>query len=569
MSIPNTDNNSNTGAKVVFILILGILLMIGGAFLSSYMVQKLIKLPQVTHSPTLWLDYWKAKSQPAYQPYAKKINMGVAIGFGVPTALLAGLLILAVIPRQRSLHGNARFASAGELAGKGMFKPHKNGIVVGKMGGKLLRLGGQQFVILAAPTRSGKGVGIVIPNLLDYQESMVVLDIKQENFDLTSGWRASVGHEIYLLNPFAEDRRSHRWNPLSYVSADPAFRVSDLMSIAAMLYPDGAEDQKFWVSQARNAFMAFALFLFEKYDDDQKIGFPFSKKPTIGAIYRLSSGDGKTELKPFLKELAQRPFLSSQAKTAFAGMLSQADETFASILGTFKEPLNPWINPILDAVTSEDDFSLNDVRRKKMTIYIGIQPNKLAESRLIVNLFFSQLINQNTKELPQNNKELQHQCLLLMDEFTAIGKVDIIATAVSYMAGYNIRLLPIIQSMSQLDAVYGKDMSRTMITNHALQIVYAPREQQDANDYSEMLGYTTVRKDSFTRGREFSRSESEERRALLLPQELKAIGFDKEIFFYEGIPNPVFCDKIKYFSDKYFTERLLPAVTVDALEIKI
>ena len=263
MSTPSTES-SNTGAKVVFILILGVLLMVGGAFLSSYMVQKMIKLPQTTHSPTLWLDYWKAKSQPAYRPYEKKIKTGVAIGFGVPGALFAGLLLLALIPRQRTLHGNARFASSGELASKGMFKPHKNGIVVGKMGGKLLRLGGQQFVILAAPTRSGKGVGIVIPNLLDYQESMVVLDIKQENFDLTSGWRSSVGHEIYLLNPFAEDRRSHRWNPLSYVSDDPAFRVSDLMSIAAMLYPDGAEDQKFWVSQARNAFMAFSLFLFEK-----------------------------------------------------------------------------------------------------------------------------------------------------------------------------------------------------------------------------------------------------------------------------------------------------------------
>lgn len=81
-----------------------------------------------------------------------------------------------------------------------------------------------------------------------------------------------------------------------------------------------------------------------------------------------------------------------------------------------------------------------------------------------------------------------------MDEFTSIGKVDIIATAVAYMAGYNLRLLPIIQSMAQLDATYGKDLSRTIITNHALQILYAPREQQDANDYSEMLGYTTIKK---------------------------------------------------------------------------
>jgi len=563
------SQNSNIKLKLFFLLALLIATIVTGLYLSGYIVLMQLKLRNVPLAWNTWLEYYKAIDMPQLQPFVKKIKNSGAIGFGIPVALWLGMLVLVLKPRQKALHGDARFASGGDLADKGMFKPHENGIVIGKFGGKIVRLGGQQFVILAAPTRSGKGVGVVIPNLLDYQESLVVLDIKQENFDLTSGWRASVGQEIYLFNPFAEDRRSHRWNPLTYVSDDPAFRVSDLMSIAAMLYPDGAEDQKFWVSQARNAFMAFSLYLFEKYDDDQKIGFPFSKPPTLGAIYRLSSGDGQSELKPFLKDLSQRPFLSSHAKTAFSGMLSQADETFASILGTFKEPLNAWINPILDAVTSADDFLLTDVRKKKMTIYIGIQPNKLAESRLIINLFFSQLINLNTKELPQNNKELKHQCLLLMDEFTAIGKVDIIATAVSYMAGYNIRLLPIIQSMSQLDATYGKDLSRTMITNHALQIVYAPREQQDANDYSEMLGYTTVRKDSFTRGREFSRSESEERRALMLPQELKAIGFDKEIFFYEGIPHPVLCDKIKYFQDKYFTARLLPAVKIEPMVIKL
>ena len=540
-----------------------------GAYLSGYLTLLLLKLDT---GLLQWNTYWtyvRALDHPQVAPYVGKIKLGGAIGFGAPVVAYLALLAVALKPKEKSLHGEARFATAGDLASKGLFKPAANGIVIGKFGGKLVRLGGQQFVILAAPTRSGKGVGVFIPNMLEYQESMVVLDIKQENFDLTSGWRQSQGHEIYLFNPFAEDRRSHRWNPLTYVSSDPAFRVSDLMSIAAMLYPDGAEDQKFWVSQARNAFMAFTLYLFEKYDDDQKIGFPFSRPPSLGAVYRLSSGDGQSELKPFLKDLSQRPFLSSHAKTAFSGMLSQADETFASILGTFKEPLNAFINPILDAVTSADDFLLTDVRKKKMTIYIGIQPNKLAESRLIINLFFSQLINLNTKELPQNNKELKHQCLLLMDEFTAIGKVDIIATAVSYMAGYNIRLLPIIQSMSQLDATYGKDLSRTMITNHAMQIVYAPREQQDANDYSEMLGYTTVRKDSFTRGREFSRSESEERRALMLPQELKAIGFDKEIFFYEGIPHPVLCDKIKYFQDKYFTQRLMPAAKVEPMDIKV
>lgn len=557
------------GQKSAVALLFAVVAVWAGAYLSGYIVLKLLKQPHLVLQWDTWLGYARALELPQYAPFAGKIKAAGAIGFGLPGTLWLGVLYLLFRSPPQALHGDARFASGGDLAKKGMFKPQANGIVIGKMGNKLIRLGGQQFVILAAPTRSGKGVGVVIPNLLDYQESIVVLDIKQENFDLTSGWRKAQGHDIYLFNPFAEDKRTHRWNPLSYVSNDPAFRISDIQAIAAMLYPDGDAGQKFWVSQARNAFMAIALYLFERFDHQLGKGAESGSLsfPTLGAIYRLSSGDGNSELKPFMRARSQEPFLSSHAKTAFAGMLSQADETFASILGTFKEPLNAFINPILDAATSANDFLLTDVRKKKMTIYIGIQPNKLAESRLIINLFFSQLINQNTKELPQNNKALKHQCLLLMDEFTSIGKVDIIASAVSYMAGYNIRLLPIIQSMAQLDATYGKDISRTIITNHALQIVYAPREQQDANDYSEMLGYTTVKKDSFTRGREFSRSESKERRALMLPQELKAIGFDKEIFFYEGIPQPVLCEKIKYYQDKTFTSRLLPAVEVRKLEV--
>jgi type IV secretion system protein VirD4 len=540
-----------------------------GEMFSGWLVLAFLGLKDAALAFTTYVAYVRALDVPQYAPFAWKIKAAGAVGFGVPLIAWLVVLVLLLRKKKQAMHGDARFARSADLRKEKMLDPAPNGVLVGRFKGDLVRLPGQQFVILAAPTRSGKGVGVVIPNLLDYQESVVVLDIKQENFDLTSGWRASQGQEIYLFNPFAEDRRTHRWNPLSYVSKDPAFRVSDLMSIASMLYPEGSDDQKFWVSQARNAFMAFSLYLCEKWDHDEKNGLPLMlrDKPTLGMIYRLSSGDG-TDLRELYGALAQKPFLSGNAKSAFANLLSQAAETFASILGTFKEPLNAWLNPVLDAATSEDDFLLTDVRKKRMTIYIGIQPNKLAESRLIVNLFFSQLINLNTKELPQNSPDLKHQCLLLMDEFTSIGKVEIIASAVSYMAGYNIRLLPIIQSMAQLDAVYGKDVSRTVITNHALQIVFAPREQQDANDYSEMLGYTTVTKTNVTKSKGGdTRSKTEEKRALMLPQELKAMGTDKEVFFYEGIPHPVMCEKIKYYQDKYFTSRLMPKIDVPQLVI--
>ena len=557
--------------KGIFLSAMGLLALGGGIYLAGYMTLWLLGLDIPLRWDT-YLGYLRALDQPQVAPYATKIKAGGALGFGLPILVWLAMAMLFIRSPKAALHGDARFARAGDLVRQGMFAPAPEGIVVGRLGGKLVRLSGQQFVILAAPTRSGKGVGVVIPNLLEYQGSVVVLDIKQENFDLTSGWRASQGQEIYLFNPFAEDRRTHRWNPLSYVSSDPAFRISDLQAIAAMLYPDGDGKDKFWISHARNAFLAFTLYLFENHDEERRRKCPpeLLSAPTLGRVHRLSAGNGSQQ-KQYLQELSAKPFLSEHARTAFANLLSQADETFSSILGTFKEPLNAFVNPVLDAATSGDDFLITDVRKKRTTIYIGIQPNKLAESRVLVNLFFSQLINENTRELPQSNPALKHQCLLLMDEFTAIGRVDIIASAVSYMAGYNLRLLPIIQSMSQLDAVYGKEVSRTIITNHALQIIYAPREQQDANDYSEMLGYTTVhrRNRSQSHGQQGSVSftESLERRALMLPQELKAMGPEKEVFLYEGIPYPVMCEKIRYYQDKYFTRKLMPKVNVNMIEV--
>ncbi|MEN1939834.1 type IV secretory system conjugative DNA transfer family protein [Luteimonas sp. MJ174] len=544
-----------------------------GVWLSGVLVLQLLGTGGAGAGWDTYFRYLRAIDHPRVAPHAGRIHLAGGLGMGLPLLLAGGPLFLLLRPSRRSTYGRARFANAFELARRGLFTRSGHGIVVGRRFGRLLRLDGQQSVLLAAPTRSGKGVGVVVPNLLDYRGSVVVLDIKQENFALTSGWRAAQGQAVYLFNPFAEDRRTHRWNPLSYASTEAAQRVSDLQGIANLLYPDAGAEQKFWTSQARSAFMAFALYLFDHYEAQRRDGVPEALQlfPTIGHVFRLSSAEG-VPARQHLQDLAARPFLGGHARRAFGNLLSQADETFASILGSFREPLNPWIDPVLDAATSGNDFLLDDLRRRPMTIYVGVQPHRLAEARPLLNLFFSQLVNLNTRTLPQDDPALRHPCLLLMDEFTALGRVDIIATAMAYMAGYNLRLLPVVQSMAQLDAVYGKDVARAIVTNHAMQVVFAPREQQDANDYSEMLGYTTLRRRNLTRGRrrrDVSRSESDERRALMLPQELKAMGPEREILFCEGLAHPVRCSKIRYYADGRYRARLLPPAGVPTMSTSL
>ena len=461
-------------------------------------------------------------------------------------------------------------------------------IVVGLWRGRYLRFAGQQFVLLAAPARSGKGVGIVVPNLLSYPDSAVVLDIKQENFRITAGFRAAHGQDVFLFNPFAEDFRTHRYNPLSAIS-DGVFRVGDILAIGYALYPAGGYDD-FWKDQARNLFLGLVLLLCELHDAREAVRTREASSETrsegsasdipdypvtMGEVLRQSSGNGMP-LKRYLQHTLQRSnqHLSGACVDALNRFLSNDDKVLASILATFNAPLTIWANPIVDAATSANDFDLRKVRTKRMTVYIGITPDHLPEAALLVNLVFSQLVNLNTKQLPQDNPALRYQCLLLMDEFTAIGKVDIIAKAVSYMAGYNLRLLPIIQSVSQLESVYGRADARTFVTNHAMQILYAPREQKDANEYSEMLGTFTEKSRSMSRpsgwfgGRGASESISDQRRALLLPQELKEIGQTKEIILLENT-RPILAEKICYWKDPVFTERLVPAPAIATLDVAL
>jgi type IV secretion system protein VirD4 len=246
------------------------------------------------------------------------------------------------------------------------------------------------------------------------------------------------------------------------------------------------------------------------------------------------------------------------------------------VVATFNAPLTIFADAVVDAATSADDFQLEDVRRRRMSVYVRIPPNRLANARPLLNLFFSQLVSLNTQRLPQQDKSLKLQCLLVNDEFTAMGRVGVITSAAAFLAGYNLRLLTVVQAMSQLDAVYGDKEARTFATNHGLQILYAPREQRDADEYSAMLGHFTERATSRGRSRSFSghghssvsRNESEQRRALLLPQEFKELGSERLVVILENC-KPILGEKIRYHRDKAFTARLRPAPAVPRMDMDL
>ncbi len=468
-------------------------------------------------------------------------------------ALVSGatafVILLVILKRGRSLHGEARFANEGEIRREQLRST--SGIIVGQKGGRYLVFGGTEHVLLEAPTRAGKGVGVVIPNLLSWADSVVVLDVKRENWDITAGFRARHGQKVHLFDPLDPEGRTARYNPLSFIDRlDDTDVVNELQKIGGMLFPAPEKSDPFWAEAARAAFVGVGALV------AANPALPF----TIGEIYRrLTEGDPKVELPKVVEEAQKRGQRLSQAcVSALSDFTSASDNTFSGIKQTITSKLNLWLNPYVDAATSETDFDLRQVRRERMSIYLGVSPDNIDRIAPVYNLFLQQLIDLNTRELPATGGQVP--VLVLLDEFARLGKAPVIASAFSYVAGYGLRLLPVIQSRSQPRGIYGPDVTDEIIANCGLEVVFTPKELRVANELSERLGFFTMNVKSRSRtihGMLANRSisESDQRRALMMPQELMQMPKGDLLLLRGGIP-PVRARKIEYFRSKRFTDRI-------------
>ena len=460
---------------------------------------------------------------------------------------LTGITIWLLARRKPPLHGAARFARESEIRRAGFRAA--TGIVLGKKGGKFLTFGGTEHCIVEAPTRSGKGVGIVIPNLLSWQDSVVVLDVKRENWDATAGFREKHGQAVYLFNPTDPEGRTARYNPLGYIDrSDPDQTIIELQKIATMLFVAPERGEPFWTDSARTTFVGVGAYL------------AISERPfTIGSIYRLmTTGDTRGFFKRVLEE---RRDLSQGCRNAIADFTSGADNTFAGIVQTVTSKLSLWLNPRVDAATETSDFDLRELRSTPMSVYLGVSPDELDRVAPLYNLLFQQLIDLNVRDLP--GKATPFQILLILDEFARIGRAQTIASAFSYVAGYGIRLLPVIQSRSQLRAVYGEHVANEIVANCGVEVAFTPKELRVANELSERIGY--VGQESVTKSLTIhgilanrSKSMSDQRRALLLPQELMQFPDTDLLLLKGGIP-PIHGDKVRYYADGLFRARISKA----------
>lgn len=460
----------------------------------------------------------------------------------------------------------------------------KPGILLGRRpgntaskSGQYLAAYGEQFVMLAAEPGSGKGVGVVIPNLLSYPDSVIVFDPKGENWSKTAGWRRQQGHECYCFRP--NDLASHRWNVLDCIRRDPLYRLGDIDGIGSILFAAGAEAQNAsFFRTAQNFFTAIVLFLLDVEGAGK--GVPV----TLPQVYEIAcSAEGIDRWAAMVMEIAD---LSDETRRELSVVIAAGKnpETFSSFTGILKQRLSIYGKKTIAAAVSASDFNFDDLRKKRISVYICLTVEELNNDamRQLVNLLFSQAIRQNTRVEPQQGGTgpdgdyiLKYQVLFLMDEFAVLGKVDIMEIAPALTRSFNVRYLIIFQNKDQLRSsrLYGSQGANAIMDAFHIEIVFAMSSVSSATEYSKRLGNTTERVSSRSRsssrgGMSNSTSESLQARPLMLPQEIMALPYEDELIFIQGTnrskPLKVRARKIFWYQDPDFLKRsAIPAPVID------
>ncbi|MGN7661248.1 MAG: type IV secretory system conjugative DNA transfer family protein [Anaplasma sp.] len=455
--------------------------------------------------------------------------------------------------KKEALHGDSRWASERDIRKIGLRS--RKGILLGKDQRGYLVADGYQHALLFAPTGSGKGVGFVIPNLLFWEDSLVVHDIKLENYDLTSGWRKKIGQEVYVWNPAQPDGISHCYNPLDWISTKPGQMVDDVQKIANLIMPE----QDFWYNEARSLFVGVVLYL---------VAVP-EKVKSFGEVVRtMRSDDVVYNLAVVLDTIGKK--IHPVAYMNIAAFLQKADKERSGVVSTMNSSLELWANPLIDTTTASSDFNIQDFKKKRITVYVGVTPDNLTRLRPLMQVFYQQATEFLCRSLPSEDEP--YGVLFMMDEFPTLGKMEQFQSGIAYFRGYRVRLFLIIQDTEQLKGIYEEAGMNSFLSNSTYRITFAANNIETANLISQLIGNKTVSQESLNRPKFLdlnpaSRSLhiSDTQRALLLPQEVIMLPKDEQILLIEST-YPIKSRKIKYYEDKAFTKKILKSSFVPTQE---
>lgn len=566
------------------------------------------------------LNYWIWKFQ-----YAELIPHILADAEGrIYFPMIIGFFICVLVIKQRrknTAYGSADWANKEDIIKAEV--ADKEGVIIGinPFTKKLMRHDGPQHLLLMAPTRSGKGVGVIIPTCLTWKHSIFVTDVKGENWAKTAGYRQKVmKQKVIKFEPMCGDGSSARWNPLAEIHFRTEEEYSDIQNIVTMIVdPEGKGQLDYWANTG-SALLIGTIFHLMYAHYVEKKPLPtlsnianFLSSPERGIdeqlelmktyphitpeeflsehnVFQEIDGEYITNFEPYNEELGcnvnsldelkqaikengsvdftQEPFNSllthPRVASAAAEMINKAPNEQSGVLSTAKTFLNLYQNPIVAKNISVSDFCINDLLnpREEVSFFLVIPPRDLATLKPLCRLLINTVLRTLIKKMEFEDETMKKQRLLLMlDEFPQFGRLDTMETALSVCAGYGIKVCVVAQDVNQLNKAYTKENS--ISANCHVQIYHTPNLDTGgatAQQISKMLGKKTISVESQSNQGGFlknSTNTSATGRDLMTPDEVGKMDSEKELIFIAGY-KPVFANKLRYYKQPFFKKRLMP-----------
>lgn len=495
----------------------------------------------------------------AYEAYAPEVF--AAAGLIAASGGLFGILVAVVgsVIRSRdarfvTTYGSARWATLKDMRQHKLLRP--DGVFLGRHRGSYLRHAGPEHVMAFAPTRSGKGVGLVVPTLLSWTESAVIHDIKGENWTLTSGWRSTFS-DCIRFDP--TDARSPRYNPLLEVRRG-ACEVRDAQNIADILVdPEGSLERRSHWEKTGHALLV-GVILHVLYAEEDK---------TLAGCARFLSDPDRT-FAATLRLMLSTPHLGDRPHPVVAQaareLQNKSENERSGVLSTALSFLSLYRDPVVAEVTSVSDWTVEGLvmGERPMSLYLACPPSDVSRTKPLMRLVLNQIARRLTEQEPDPSRR---KLLLMLDEFPALGRLDFFETALAFMAGYGVRAFLVAQSLNQIEKAYGPN--NAILDNCHVRVAFATNDERTAKRISEALGTKTeLRSQKNYTGHRLSPwlphmmvSRQETQRALLTPGEIMQLPATDEIVMVSGAP-PVRARKLRYFEDGNFTTRVMPAAEI-------
>jgi type IV secretion system protein VirD4 len=504
------------------------------------------------YQPPAFFWWWFAYDAYAHEIFVTGGFIAGAGGVAAFTVAVAMSVWRAREAKKVTTYGSARWAEAREIRTAGLL--HPDGVLLGRWRGAYLRHHGPEHVLCFAPTRSGKGVGLVVPTLLTWPGSAIVHDIKGENWGLTAGWRARFG-SVLLFDP--TNTKSAAYNPLLEVRRGE-WEVRDVQNIADVLVdPEGAlEKRNHWEKTSHSLLVGTILHVL--YAERDK---------TLAGVANFLS-DPKRSIETTLRAMMTTPHLGKKGvhpvvASAARELLNKSENERSGVLSTAMSFLGLYRDPVVAAVTARCDWRIRDLVEGEhpITLYLVVPPSDISRTKPLIRLILNQIGRRLTEEL--DSKRRRHRLLLMLDEFPALGRLDFFESALAFMAGYGLKSFLIAQSLNQIEKAYGQNNS--ILDNCHVRVSFATNDERTAKRVSDALGTATeMRAMKNYAGSRLSPwlghlmvSRQETARALLTPGEVMQLPPDDELVLISGCP-PIRAKKARYFEDPEMQARILP-----------